>query len=146
MARGSRGEGFGEEKGEATPCDLVRASAGGVGAKPGGTAGVEVDGRGELVLEVGVAARLIQGAGAGDLVRKTLAARAGGGEVWLSLVVFHCHMAPSTASSNALPFNDVGAPLNSSSSASVLASSSSCSSSRTGLHRSYIFSDTMMTR
>ena len=49
VASGRRGEGFGEENGDCVE-DFVRA-------KPGGTKGAALDGRGDPVLDVGVPAR-----------------------------------------------------------------------------------------
>ena len=106
VAKGRRGEGLGEEKGDGAVEDLVRAS---------GPRGSACGGLGDdRVLEpVGVPARCTHGAG--DRERTTAEPRRGGGEDVLSTALFHCQRAPSTASSSALPFSDTGALLSSSS-------------------------------
>ena len=125
VATGKRGDGRGEEKGDAVE-DFVRES--------GPSPGAALEGLGEPTLEVGVPALCSHGAG--DIERAIVTPRTGGAEDLLSVALFHCHSAPSTASSSALPFSDVGALLSSSSSLSVFSSSPSSPSSSTGLHMS----------
>lgn len=127
-----RGEGRGEVKGDAVD-DFAREKPGGATPKPGGGAM-----RGEELEGVGARATC---QGAGD-DRRMIVWRTGGGEADELLAPRKRQSESNTASSRALPVSDVFSRINSSS-FSVLSSSSSESSCRTGRQRSYTSSETM---
>jgi len=137
LAKARRGEGRGDVKGEAVK-DLALVKAGGAMPKPGGGAGLTPVIVGEAK---GVPARgICQGAGED---RRMTVCRRGGGEVEGAVESRKRHRAFSIASSRSAPVNEVSLR-KSSSNFSVLSSSSNVLSCKTGRHKSYTVSDTIL--
>ena len=133
LEKASRGEWRGEVNGDAVE-DFVLLKGG--GTKPGGARGLTPR-RGE---ETGVEPRGICH-GAGDALRKTVC-RIGGGEVAPEDPSLYLHSMSSIAFSREFP-DSVVSLLSSSSNLSVLSSSSSVASFRTGRQISYVESETI---